>query len=101
MKGGGFFVLLFLLFCFLWGVFSVFNGIRKAAAPKHSSRKRSATLPVSSDVAASTPSQKHISELQTLFSLHQSGALTRAEFEHLKQDLLKSLIHTENETEKE
>lgn len=102
MKGGSFLVLLFLLFCFLWGVSSIFGGIRKAMAPKKSLRKPSDALPPSPQAPPGTPSAAaHVQELQALFALHQSGALTRDEFEKLKQKLLKLWMHITDDDWKE
>lgn len=91
MKGGGFVILLFLLFCFLWGVTSVFGGIRKSLAPK--APPPLPRVPERAESAAPTQVQTQISELESLFALHQNGALTRDEFEQLKQRLLDPELH--------
>ncbi len=93
MKGGGFLVLLFLLFCFLWGVSSIFGGIRKTLNPK----KAPQPLPLRVPDRFETAAQTQISELESLFALHQGGALTRDEFEQLKHQLLNPPIPTKSQ----
>lgn len=97
MKGGGFLVLLFLLFCFLWGVSSIFGGIRKTLNPSKAPQPLPLRVPDRFETAAPTPAQMQISELESLFALHQGGALMRDEFEQLKHQLLNPVIPTKSQ----
>ena len=112
MKGGGFLVFLFLLFCFLWGIAAIMGGLREAvrswfakpSAPMPAPAARQVpraqeqtiadviTLP---SVQPSPPVKPRevsnpVAELRNLYELYQLGALSKAEFEAMKQRLLKS-----------
>ena len=114
MKGGGFLVLLFLLFCFLWGISAIVGGLREAVrswfakpnVPEPDSRPvHRPQEHVIQDVIALPPRAQHnptkpletsnpVTELRNLYELHQLGALSKDEFEAMKQRLLESHLST-------
>ena len=120
MKGGGFIVFLFLLFCFLWGVTTVVGGIRrrmqawttpvpqpappraaaKAAAPSTAHGQEPLVIDAGHTTASSSNRPKQTSDamattlasLREASELHRSGVLSDAEFAGIKAQLLKDPV---------
>ena len=118
MKGGGFIVFLFLLFCFLWGITTVVGGIRRRmqawttpepqpapprAAPKtagpyaeqlHEPRVidvvPTPTSPSNHPKQTSDAMATTLASLRDASELHRSGVLSDAEFAGIKARLLGS-----------
>ena len=84
MKGGGFLVFLFLLFCFLWGIAAIMGGLREAVRSWFA--KPIAPMPAPAARPVPRAQEQTIADVITL----PSGALSKAEFEAMKQRLLKS-----------
>ncbi len=93
-----FLICIFLIFCVLYGISSGVNTVAKgiSQATKYAPRKALSDdrpmdiAPPNAPSEAPITIQQRISELQALFAMHQEGALTRNEFEHLKKELLES-----------
>ena len=98
---------LFLMGCVLYGLYAGVQTIARGAARLTTGLHTSApqivaeshpscvaetqeSLQQASQLSPS-PSQRCIGELQSLFGLYQSGALTREEFERFKQHLLSAI----------
>ena len=119
MKGGGFLVFLFLLFCFLWGIAAIVGGLREAVTswfsrPQRQEPPARPSRPQHTQVQDVTPlrpapasnsqapepepppkpdSKAHGNpgtEIKSLFELYQLGALSKEEFEVIKQKILKN-----------
>lgn len=92
---------LFAIGCVLYGIHAGVRAIARGAAWLADSGKAVQTSrepPAGSHLAdaeaaaaSPPPAQRCIAELQALFGLHQSGALTREEFDQLKHCLLSSI----------
>ena len=82
-------VVLFVLGCLLYGIYAGVSAIGRIGA--HMSDQEHEPMPRPLPNNAEVPpknSRNYVAELQALFALHQSGALTAEEFELLKQRLL-------------
>lgn len=91
MKGfGAFFVLIFLFFCFVWGIGSVVAGIRslfgnsgRVSVRPESNGKRSDASEASNDDA--------FESIRKAGELHHSGVLSDEEFSKLKEKLINKM----------
>ncbi len=88
-------IFLFVLACIFYGIYAGVSAIARGAARRggHQHRPTDSNAPPIQPLPANAaeppaPSRGYVSELQALFALHQSGALTVNEFERLKQRLL-------------
>ena len=88
-------IVLFVLACVLYGIYAGVAAIRRGAARLGGRQHHTAnpntrpSQPLSANIAAPPAlSMDYVAELQALFALHQSGAMTLDEFERLKQRLL-------------
>jgi hypothetical protein len=99
---------LFVIGCVLYGisagVHAVTRGASRLASGSHASKADSPrdpptrdTLPSTSLQPAPSHSQRCLRELQELYGLHQSGALSKDEFEQFKRYLLSTITHTSQE----
>ena len=85
----------FVVACVFYGIYAGVAVIGRGAArmgghrhrPTDSNAPQIQSLPANA-AEPPAPSRGYVSELQALFALHQSGALTVNEFERLKQRLL-------------
>ena len=104
-----FLLLLFTIGCVLYGISAGVQGVQRGAiwlanskrsdncnedttAQSQSTQQANATA----RKAQATNTSHGIEELQTLFALHQQGALTSEEFQDMKQHLLHALHSTSN-----
>lgn len=79
---------LFVLACMLYGIYAGVAAIARGIARLGEGPSEPMVQPSSTNIA--TPVSLHrdyVPELQALFTLHHSGALTAGEFERLKQRL--------------
>ena len=88
-------IFLFVLACIFYGIYAGVSAIGRGAARVggHQHRPTDPNAPQIQPLPANTAappalSRDYVAELQALFALHQNGALTPSEFEHLKQRLL-------------
>lgn len=83
---------LFLVGCILYGVYSgvrsVARGAQRLSGQPPSEEDTPAEAPSSPD---SSPTERTFRELESLFALYRSGALSKEEFEQLKRHLLASI----------
>ena len=91
-------IVLFVLVCVFYGIYAGVSAIGRIGArigdQEQEQEQEQESMPYSLPNSADIPpkiSQDYVTELQALFALHQSGALTAQEFESLKQRLLNSL----------
>ncbi len=87
-------IVLFVLVCVFYGIYAGVSAIGRIGARIGDQEQEQESMPYSLPNGADIPpkiSQDYVTELQALFALHQSGALTAQEFEILKQRLLNSL----------
>ena len=83
MKG---IVFLFLLFCFIWGIVKVVNGIRKFVDPKNlqaTGGEQKLNFEQKSDSVAQA-----LDRIKQASDLHRDGVLSDAEFERVKAKLM-------------
>lgn len=91
MKGfGAFFVLIFLFFCFVWGIGSVVAGIRSIFSDKHPASVRSDITGKSMDDFDAS-NDDAFERLRKAGELHQSGVLSDEEFSYLKEKLINKI----------
>jgi hypothetical protein len=90
-----FLIFIFLIFCLLYGVSSGVNLVTNGLSQKKKILEETTTIDVKLTDTAKLKQpeiplgiQQCLSELQTLFSMYQQGALSSDEYEHLKQQLL-------------
>ncbi len=88
-------IVLFVLVCVFYGIYAGISAIGRGVArmgrnQHHPTDPHMLTIqPLQAITAMPTGQHKdYVAELQALFALHQSGALTLDEFERLKQRLL-------------
>lgn len=84
-------VVLFVLGCLLYGIYAGVSAIGRIGARMGDQEQEQESMPYSLPNGAEMPpkiSRDYVTELQALFALHQSGALTAEEFGQLKQRLL-------------
>ena len=88
-------IFLFVLACIFYGIYAGVSAIGRGAARMggHQHHPTNPNAPPTQSLPANIatppePLRDYIAELQALFALHQSGALTVDEFERLKQRLL-------------
>ena len=82
-------IVLFVLGCLLYGIYAGVSAIGRIGARMGEQEQRPIPCPLLN--GADTPpkaSRDYVAELQALFALYQSGALTEEEFAQLKQHLL-------------
>lgn len=87
-------IVLFVLGCLLYGIYAGVSAIGRIGARIGDQEHEPMPCPLPN--GAETPpkaSQNYVAELQALFALHQSGALTAEEFEILKQRLLSKITY--------
>ena len=88
-------IVLFVLGCLLYGIYAGVSAIGRIGArigdqeqeQEQEQESMSNSLPNGADMPSKI-SRDYVTELQALFALHQSGALTAEEFTQLKQRLL-------------
>lgn len=88
-------IFLFVVACVFYGIYAGVSVIGRGAAHMggHRHRPTDTKAPQIQSLPANTaappaPSRDYVAELQALFALHQSGALSLDEFARLKQRLL-------------
>lgn len=82
-------VVLFVLGCLLYGIYAGVSAIGRIGAHMSDQEHEPMPLPLPNNAEAPPKnSRDYVAELQALFALHQSGALTAEEFEQLKKRLL-------------
>ena len=88
-------IVLFVLGCLLYGIYAGVSAIGRIGArigdQDQDQEQEQEPIPYSLPNGTDIPpkiSRDYVTELQALFALHQSGALTAEEFESLKQHLL-------------
>lgn len=86
-------IVLFVVGCLLYGIYAGVSAIGRIGARMGDQEKEQdqESIPYSLPNGAEMPpkiSRDYVTELQALFALHQSGALTAEEFAQFKQRLL-------------
>lgn len=82
-------VVLFVLGCLLYGIYAGVSAIRRIGARIGDQEHEPMPCPLPNGTEAPPKAcRDYVAELQALFALHQSGALTADEFAQLKQHLL-------------
>jgi len=90
-------IILFLIGCVLYGIAAGVRVIARGVSSLTSNMSddgAQATQPVlaaQATAAGASPLQRSVGELRELFALHQQGALTKEEFEGMKQRLLSAI----------
>ncbi len=85
-------IFLFVLACMIYGIYAGVSAIGRGIA-RMGGQQHHSTEPTSRTLSGNTtmtpgPDRDYVAELQALFALRQSGALTADEFAQLKQHLL-------------
>lgn len=94
-------IVLFVVACALYGIYAGIAalariGARVSGQPNASTEPPEAATPVftpetpGATSATSAPSQDYVADLQALFALRQSGALTEEEFVAIKSKIIRS-----------
>ncbi len=85
-------IVLFVLGYLLYGIYAGVSAIGRIGAHMGDQKHKPMPCPLPNGTEAPPKaSRDYVGELQALFALHQSGALTLDEFERLKQRLLTEL----------
>jgi len=93
-------IILFLIGCVLYGIFAGVRVIARGVSSLTSATSNDAAPGAQPTPAAQRPDteisplQRNLNELREIFSLHRDGALTKEEFEQMKQHLLSTIAPT-------